>query len=70
MITKPKECGGLIIKIGRVKSNTTCGYFIAKELYSHSLSYEQLHVSAFFQAIIRLIISPIRGTIQYATLSL
>ena len=26
-----------IIKIGTVKSNTTCGYFIAKEFYSHSV---------------------------------
>jgi len=24
-----------VIKIGRVKSNTTGGYFIANELYSH-----------------------------------
>ena len=38
MIAKPTEWGGLIINIGRVKSNTTCGYFIAKEFYSHSLS--------------------------------
>ena len=49
------------VKIGRVKSNTTCGYFIAKEHYSRCVSYEQLHVSAFFQAIIRLIIYPIRS---------
>ena len=28
----------LITKIERAKSNKTCGYFIAKELYSHSVS--------------------------------
>jgi len=28
----------VFIKIGRVKSSTTCGCFIAKELYSHSVS--------------------------------
>jgi len=49
------------MKIGRAKSNTTCGYFIAKELYSHTVFWEQLHVSAFSQAIIRLIIYPVRG---------
>jgi len=49
------------MKIGRAKPNTTCGYFIARELYSHTVSEELLHVSAFLQAIIRLIIYPIRG---------
>ena len=46
---------------GTAKSNTICGYFVAKQLYSHSVSLEQLRVSAFLQAIIRLIIHPIRG---------
>ena len=27
-----------IVKTGTAKSNTTCGYFIAKELYSHNVS--------------------------------
>ena len=26
------------IKIGTVKSNTNCGYFTAKDLYSHTVS--------------------------------
>jgi len=29
---------GTIIKTGRVKSKATCGYSIAKALYSHSVS--------------------------------
>lgn len=36
--TVPQELGmHILIKIVIVKSNTTCGYFVAKELYSHSV---------------------------------
>jgi len=37
--------GQKFIHIGRAKSNTTCGHFIAKEPYSRSISYEQCCVN-------------------------
>jgi len=57
----------LIMTVGREKPNTTYGYFINIELHPHRVSMEQLHVSAIFQAIIRLIIYPTRG--NYTTSS-
>jgi len=38
----------LDVKIVRVKSNTTYEYFLLRSFYSNRVSWEQLHVSAFY----------------------
>jgi hypothetical protein len=38
LIFRLRLINGKIIRIGTVKSETTCEYIVAKELYSHTLS--------------------------------
>ena len=36
ILSEPSVVQHTFIKVGRVKSKTTCEHFIAKEIYSHS----------------------------------
>ena len=59
----------VIIKIGRAKSDTTCGYLIANKLHLHNVSQEQLHLSAFSRPSSGWSYILFEATIQYAVLS-
>ena len=59
-VNRPR-CAAYSHKQRQSKFKHNFEYFIAKMFHSHSVTMEQQHVSAFFQAIIVLIIYSFRG---------